>query len=131
MDRAGAKCLDAADETHLVLGGQTQHLSADFAVSDTVRAKLDAEKEVAQLSAKGKGLVFVEPKSANSRRGVKLSRVAVELLREHRTRQVEERLTAGPDWSDQDLIFCTPRGLPLGPSYPNKVLNRILARAGL
>jgi len=34
-------------------GPDTLHLSADIAISDAVRAKLDAGKEVAQLAAKG------------------------------------------------------------------------------
>ena len=35
-------------------GADTIHVSADFEISGAVRAKLDAEKEVAQLAAKGK-----------------------------------------------------------------------------
>jgi hypothetical protein len=45
----------AHQEGSIVLAGpDTMHLSADITVSDTIRARLDSEKEEAQLVAKGK-----------------------------------------------------------------------------
>src|SRR5689334_15617392 len=38
----------------LLAGVDTIHLSADYAISEEVRKKLDAEKELAQLAAKGR-----------------------------------------------------------------------------
>jgi integrase len=62
------------------------------------------------------GLVFVEPKSAKSRRTVHLAGGTVATLREHRRRQLVERLHAGPAWQDHDLAFCREDGRPLEPS---------------
>lgn len=42
------------------------------------------------------GLVFIEPKTARSRRTILLSQRAITALREHRRRQLEDRLRLGP-----------------------------------
>jgi integrase len=59
------------------------------------------------------GLVFVEPKSKQSRRTVQLSSLACAALREHRERQAFERKTAEGEWHDHNLVFCTAFGTPL------------------
>ncbi len=61
-----------------------------------------------QLSRE-KGLLFREPKTAKSRRVVKLLPMAVEALREHRRRQTECRwalLANGELYEDNDLVIC-------------------------
>lgn len=80
---------------------------------------------------KGVGLVFVEPKSARSRRTIHLAPLARQTLQEHRKRQIQERLQAGPLWQDHRLVFCTPTGGPLDPAWVNEALHRALATAGL
>jgi integrase len=80
---------------------------------------------------KGVGLIFVEPKSASSRRAVRLPRVTAAALKDHRKRQLEERLTAGPKWRAHDLIFCTTIGTPLDPARLRKAFHRALKRAEL
>lgn len=59
------------------------------------------------------GYVFTEPKTKYSRRRIALSRIAVEALREHRTRQLTERLAAGSAWEDMDLVFPNTVGKPI------------------
>jgi integrase len=56
-------------------------------------------------------LVFSEPKNA-SRRTVDLPQRAVEALRSHRKRQVEEQLRAGSNWQDNGLVFASSKGTP-------------------
>src|SRR5260370_40562400 len=51
---SGIPGADMADARVYLAGSDTIHFSADIAISDAVRAKLDAEKEEAQLIAKGK-----------------------------------------------------------------------------
>jgi integrase len=52
-------------------------------------------------------------------------------LREHRTRQVEERLQA-EQWEDQwDLVFTTSSGAPLNGRVVLAAFQRNLSRAGL
>ncbi|MCL4371102.1 MAG: site-specific integrase [Chloroflexi bacterium] len=63
----------------------------------------------------GRGPICVPPKSKNSRRLVPLVPQAVEALRRARIRQNEQRLAAGPEWQDGDLVFSTRSGRPLSP----------------
>jgi integrase len=65
-----------------------------------------------QRMREGGGLVFSEPKNA-SRRTVDLPKRAVEALRSHRKRQLEEQLRAGSNWQDYGLIFASGKGTPL------------------
>jgi integrase len=59
----------------------------------------------------GGGLVFSEPKNA-SRRTVDLPQRAVEALRSHRNRQIEDELRA-PHYENSGLVFATGKGTPL------------------
>ena len=80
---------------------------------------------------KGNGLVFVEPKTARSRRPIKLGKRAVDALKAHRKAQLEIRLKAGSLWQEQDLVFPTDHGAPHDPSWQYKVFKRATKDAGL
>lgn len=80
--------------------------------------------------AKG-GWSLGEPKSTSSRRTVTLPALAIAGLRLQRTRQLEERLFAGPRWANHDFVFTTTTGTPLDGSNVNRRLHEILADAGL
>ena len=72
-----------------------------------------------------------EPKTARSRRALDLPAVAQTALQEHRVRQWEEQLKAGPLWEDHGFVFCTPIGRPLDGPNVTHALHRLLASAGL
>ena len=76
-------------------------------------------------------LEFSEPKNA-SRRAVGLPPRAVRALREHRKRQLEEKLAAGAGWRDGGFVFASGNG---GPAEAQNVVRRhfkpLLERAGL
>ena len=55
----------------------------------------------------GRGYVFVEPKTARSRRTVYLAPATLSALSEHRRCQVEDQLAAGPEWKNTGLVFTT------------------------
>jgi len=74
---------------------------------------------------------FVEPKTARSHRTLALPNVAAIALREHRTRQLKERLAAGPMWEDHCLVFARVNGSPLYGSNVTREFQRMLERAGL
>lgn len=74
---------------------------------------------------------FTEPKTRGSRRRVPLSSDLVAALREHRRRQLEERLAAGEAWQDHDLVFAQEDGSPLPPKRITKTFTRHAAAAGL
>jgi integrase len=80
-----------------------------------------------------KGTVSMStPKTAHSRRQLTLSLTAIEALRRHRTRQVEERLALGADWQDQDLVFPNSTGKPANAGYLlRSEFYPLLERAGL
>ena len=54
-----------------------------------------------------------DTKTEKSRRTLGLPEMAVDALRAHKKRQAVERLAAGAEWSDQDLVFCTRTGSAL------------------
>lgn len=50
-------------------------------------------------------------------------------LRNHRRRQLEERLAAGSLWHDGDLVFATGIGTPLEPRALNEDFERMIGDA--
>ena len=75
----------------------------------------------------------VPPKSNAGRRMLPLPDRAVTALREHRLRQVTERLAAGTEWigNKWDLVFVSEVGTPLDASNVVHAYQRELERAGL
>ncbi|BDG59904.1 tyrosine-type recombinase/integrase [Caldinitratiruptor microaerophilus] len=70
-------------------------------------------------------------KTKSSARRVDLSPEVVRALREHKARQNELRLQAGPNWQDHGLVFCRADGSPEDRSNVNKRLKTLMRRAGL
>jgi len=64
------------------------------------------------LSAAKDGPIFTTPKN-NQGRSVRLTVQAVQALRDHRKRQVEDRLRRAGLWQDHGLVFTTLVGTPL------------------
>jgi integrase len=60
------------------------------------------------------GLVFTSPKTAGSRRSVKLTGMATDALKSHLERQLGEIDRVGSLWSENGLIFASETGDPLG-----------------
>ena len=73
---------------------------------------------------------FGEPKSATSRRTVRLPAVATAALRAQKARQAEERL-AEAAWADYGLVFSTHMGTPLMWRNVIGAFKAALKRAGL
>jgi integrase len=80
---------------------------------------------------RGKGLVFVQPKTARSRRTIVLSRLAIAALREHRDRQAFARRAAAAQWEERGLVFCDYFGAPLDPNYQTTTFKNALRDADL
>ena len=57
--------------------------------------------------------------------------MAVDALREHRSRQAADRLAAGPAWVDSGLVFTTAHGTPIEPRNLNRHWYGVRDRAGL
>lgn len=80
---------------------------------------------------RGKGLVFVPPKSRAGRRTLVLPRQLAEVLDRHRATQGEERNAAGSMWEARDLVFARPDGRPIEPHADWKAWKALLAAAGV
>ena len=80
----------------------------------------------------GRGYVVGASTKSGKGRRVRLTRRATGSLRDHRKRQVEERMSLGELWRDQDLVFPNGIGSLLNPSnLRNRSFKRIKARSGV
>lgn len=80
---------------------------------------------------KGKGLVYEEPKKSRSRRNLALPTHLRCALIEHKSRQTGDRMFAGTDWEDEDLVFAQPNGRPIDKKVDYKNWCRLLREAGV
>ena len=81
---------------------------------------------------KGGGFKFCEPKTAKSRRTVPLPKSIMPKLKEHKRRQLEQRLKLSAAYKKHDLVFACEIGKPL--HYRNltqRHYKKILERAEL
>ncbi len=76
-------------------------------------------------------LTLKTPKTEKSRRTLTMPASLASALREHRVRQLEERLIAGARWQDSGLVFTNTVGGPLEASNVLKAFKRQLIAAGL
>ncbi|HET8669823.1 MAG TPA: site-specific integrase, partial [Candidatus Saccharimonadales bacterium] len=74
-------------------------------------------------------LQLSEPKTKTSRRVLDLPDILITKLREHRTRQLEEKLRAGSHWIETGLVFTTSVGTPIDPRNVKRRLDAILEDA--
>jgi integrase len=72
-----------------------------------------------------------DTKTPKSRRTLALPRRCVEALREHRVRQAEDRLAAGPLWQDHGLVFASTVGTPQDDHNVRRQFRVITEAAGL
>lgn len=76
-------------------------------------------------------LEFSEPKTKSSRRVLDLPDSLIAKLREHRARQLQEKLLAGSKWIDTELVFTSSIGTPIDPRHVKRRLDPLLKKAGL
>jgi integrase len=72
-----------------------------------------------------------DTKTPESRRTLALPRKCVEALREHRVRQAQDRLMAGPLWQDHGLVFASAVGTPMDDHNVRRMFRVITEDAGL
>ena len=93
---------------------------------------IDAERGRVQVSRQlDRDKTLSDTKTAKGRRVIDVPAFALNALKTHRPRQLEHRLVAGPDWEDNDLVFTTYRGRPLGHRNVIREYAKLLKRAGL
>jgi integrase len=72
-----------------------------------------------------------DTKTPESRRTLALPCKCVEALREHRVRQAQDRLMAGPLWQDLGLVFASAVGTPMDDHNVRRMFRAITEEAGL
>ena len=82
------------------------------------------------LSEPKGGYIFEAPKSGKGR-NIRLTQRAVTSLREHRRRQLEERMERGGLWQDHGLVFASGIGTPLLGGNLYRSFKATLRRADL
>jgi integrase len=82
------------------------------------------------LSEPKGGYTFEAPKSGKGR-SIRLTRKAVAALREHRKRQLEERVERAGPWEDHGLVFSSGVGTPMSGGNLHRAFKTTLRRAGL
>jgi integrase len=70
-------------------------------------------------------------KGGDGKRIVQLDSETLRLMKDHRKRQIEERMKAGSLWQEGNFIFAQETGLPLDPSTPYHLFKRTAKRLGL
>ncbi len=83
-------------------------------------------------TAMGEGFSFTPPKTAKSRRSIKVPQMALHSLRRHRTAQLEERMKLAGLWKDHDLVFTSGVGTPVSRAdLITRSFKPLLRQAGL
>ena len=75
--------------------------------------------------------VWTEGKNERSRRTFGIDRDTNARLEAHRKFQLEERLLAGADWDDQDMVLATQTGNRVSPGNFDQTLDRLVKKAGV
>jgi integrase len=80
---------------------------------------------------KGGKWYFDTPKTATGRRNLRLTDDLIQMLDQHRKRQLEERMKAGRAWNDHGFICCDEVGEPYSQNRLRYYCKQILQAAGL
>lgn len=73
--------------------------------------------------------VWTDGKNERSRRTFGIDADTAEHLAAHRRLQLEERLLAGPEWTDQDMVLATRTGNRVSPGNFDQTLDRLIRQA--
>ena len=79
----------------------------------------------------GTGIITKGPKNKKSQRTIKLSPSVVNMLRDYRVWQTEQRLAVGDRWEDCGRLFTTWDGHPMHPDTLPRWFDKFLKRHGL
>jgi integrase len=130
LDAAKRHQLEAFYSAALLLGlRRGEVLGLRWSDIDFERRTLQVRQTVQRIAQEG--LVAAEPKTEKSRRTLSLPDAALRALKAQRARQATERLSAGTEWEDADLVFTSLSGTPLDPRGVDRKFKRLLAKAQL
>jgi integrase len=95
---------------------------------DTARGVLQVQHNLQRIHGT---LMLVEPKTRASVGSVPLPATIITALHRQRAHQAQQRLLAGTQWQDHDLVFTTEQGKPMPPERVSKQFALARSAAGL
>jgi integrase len=115
------------------LGLRWSHVDLEGAEIRVTASLRPIDSRFREDKRRGTRLQLVEPKTPSGRRVVPLPLFVIVALREHKVRQLEEQLAAGPRWRGNKLglVFTTPVGTPLDPRNVSRAYREVLDQAEL
>lgn len=75
--------------------------------------------------------VIHTPKTHRSSRPIDVGPDVLEVLRQHRQHQEQQRLEVGDAWADENWVFTTSIGTPIEPGNLYREFRRIIEKAGV
>ena len=96
---------------------------------DLEKGRLKVQRQAQRVPKQG--MVFSAPKTQSGIRVVSLGSTTIEKLRQHRSRQKEEKKELGDKWHENELVFTTVIGTTLDPHNLLKDFKALLLKAGL
>lgn len=95
---------------------------------DLAAARVQVRQTLVDINYKP---VFSEPKTKKSRRSISLDPATVAALREHRKRQIGERLEWGPAYEESGLVFTRENGSLIHPQSVSLAFEKLGRAADL
>lgn len=83
------------------------------------------------MRKRGGGFTFSEPKTKAGRRTVILGPITFEKVKKHSERLQQERIIAGDQWQENNLMFPSKVGTPIDPCNLYKRFRKLTNKAGL
>jgi integrase len=108
---------------------QGELLGLKWSDLDWDRETVHVQRQIKRVP--GQGMVFGSPKTKSGIRTIKIGSGILKSLLDHKDRQLLEKMAAGENWTDHDLIFPTSVGTPEHQSTLRKDFLRVLKRSGL
>src|SRR5215213_6366237 len=105
---------------------QSEALALQWKDIDLLNNTLTVRRSIHRV--RGGGLIYEEPKS---KRTLALPLPLVAELHRHKAAQLGERMLAGSEWHDEDLVFAQPNGRPIDKKTDYDEWTRLLQLAGV
>jgi integrase len=96
---------------------------------DLLLCQLSVTRSLHQLH--DRSFVFKQPKTEKGRRLIALTPSTALVLKEHKEKQIVQRMVLGTTLKENDLIFCQPDGSPVLPDTVSNVWRKLVTRIGL
>jgi integrase len=96
---------------------------------DWEKSILRVERQLQPVSFEGGALVPAKTKA--DRRHIKVGKVGIALLKEHREMQELQKALAGDSWKEHGMIFTTSIGTYIDQTKVSRAFKQILQQAGL